>query len=521
MIVEFIKYKVFGPRLYKEYGTQKLYEANTMERWGDQVLYTLNLCWNISMYASPIILMFAYKRNYFTNDGLPVIAKLGTGVATIVFLSFLLRGIGRAKNETYDKFVRVFQIVRSKSSGNSSTSQEEALRSVRKFDFDFSDFPIDFAAGPCELSKKDKASSRNTTAVSAPCRILAYLAIHTFGIKMIYPGSVKLIQSYLQPMLLQGRSKLIEEDGATRYKVKTCDDNEIDTIFIDNRGKTPNGTTLVLCSEGNAGFYEIGIMSTPIALKYSVLGWNHPGFYGSTGSPYPSQDKNAVFAVMEFALKQLKFDLNNIILHGWSIGAFATLNLAAKYDVKGVILDATFDDLLPLAIPRMPNSFSSIVRLAIRDYMNLHNSEMIKQYKGPVMMIRRTEDEIICTEEGVLASNRGNYLVLAFLKFRFPTLFESESQSKYALEILSMHLDKTIQDKASELLCEQLLESYFRENDKNYPVYIGESLEENDKNQLVLYLIKKHLLDYKSTHCTPLPTEYFNPDSLFDISKYK
>lgn len=33
---------------------------------------------------------------------------------------------------------------------------------------------------------------------------------------------------------------------------------------------------------GNAGFYEIGIMITPLALKYSVLGWNHPGFGGST-----------------------------------------------------------------------------------------------------------------------------------------------------------------------------------------------------------------------------------------------
>jgi hypothetical protein len=35
---------------------------------------------------------------------------------------------------------------------------------------------------------------------------------------------------------------------------------------------------LVICCEGNAGFYEIGIMSTPIGSGYSVLGWNYPGF---------------------------------------------------------------------------------------------------------------------------------------------------------------------------------------------------------------------------------------------------
>lgn len=342
------------------------------------------------MYASPIILMFAYRRNYFTSEGIPTIAKLGTGVAAIVFISFLLRGLGRSGNVSYQKFIKIF----SQAAGSNTTNNEE----LRKFDFDFSSFPIDFVAGPCETSKKDLANSRNTSLVSAPCRILAYLAIHTFGIKMIYPGSVQLIQSYLHPMLLQGRSKLVEEDKARRYKVKTCDGNEIDTIFVDNKGKHPNGATLVLCSEGNAGFYEIGIMSTPIALKYSVLGWNHPGFYGSTGQPYPSQDKNAAIAVMEFALKKLHFDVKDIILNGWSIGAFSTLTLAVKYDVKACVLDATFDDILPLALPRMPESFSSIVTIAVREYVNLHHSELIKQYKGPVLLIRRTEDEIICTE---------------------------------------------------------------------------------------------------------------------------
>lgn len=119
-----------------------------------------------------------------------------------------------------------------------------------------------------------------------PCEIAAYVAIHTFGIRMLYPGSIRLLQSFLHPILVQGRAKLIEEDNAKRYKLKAIDGNDIDTVFIDNRpsltDKQNNGRTLVICSEGNAGFYEIGIMSTPIEMKYSVLGWNHPGFDGST-----------------------------------------------------------------------------------------------------------------------------------------------------------------------------------------------------------------------------------------------
>lgn len=119
-----------------------------------------------------------------------------------------------------------------------------------------------------------------------PCEVAAYVAIHTFGIRMLYPGSLGILQSFLHTMLVQGRAKLIEHDRGIRYKLKTVDSNDIDTLFIDNRARTKddqaNGRTLVICSEGNAGFYEIGIMVTPIALKYSVLGWNHPGFAGST-----------------------------------------------------------------------------------------------------------------------------------------------------------------------------------------------------------------------------------------------
>lgn len=44
-----------------------------------------------------------------------------------------------------------------------------------------------------------KSSRTNPLWISSlPCEIAAYIAIHTFGIRMIYPGSVKLIQSYLR-----------------------------------------------------------------------------------------------------------------------------------------------------------------------------------------------------------------------------------------------------------------------------------------------------------------------------------
>ena len=84
--------------------------------------------------------------------------------------------------------------------------------------------------------------------------------------------------------------------------------------------------------------------------------WNHPGFWGSTGSPLPTQDAHAADAVMQLVLRRLGFPPGKVIVYGWSIGGFTASWLAMNYpsEVAGLVLDATFDRLTPLAVPRMP-----------------------------------------------------------------------------------------------------------------------------------------------------------------------
>ena len=72
--------------------------------------------------------------------------------------------------------------------------------------------------------------------------------------------------------------------GGERFKLIASDTNSIDAMFVDRRNKAENGNLLVITCEGNCGFYEIGIISTPLDKGYSVLGWNHPGFGYSTVS---------------------------------------------------------------------------------------------------------------------------------------------------------------------------------------------------------------------------------------------
>lgn len=59
------------------------------------------------------------------------------------------------------------------------------------------------------------------------------------------------------------------------------------------------------------------------------------------------------------------------------------------------VLDATFDNILPLARRQIPAVFSSIVNVTIQLHANLNIAENLITYNGPIRLIRRSEDEII------------------------------------------------------------------------------------------------------------------------------
>lgn len=509
---------MFTPRLIKIYGNgppERLYEPSKTEQWSDKVISSIYMMWKLGVYTSPLIIGVLYRKGFFEQDGLVMLTKFATSIGVILVVSFCIRGFNRATNPTYHNFIQALQ-----------TAQMDMTPKTKK---DLAMYEFEFFAWPVEYSWKDLQGDPSKTRIQIlpplikrtslqsvmriPCQIIGYLAIHTFGIKLIYPGSISLLQLILESSLLQGRSKLIDSNKGVRYKLGTMENNEIDTMFVDKRNLTTNGKTLVVCCEGNAGFYEIGIMSTVLEGGYSVLGWNHPGFGGSTGTPYPDQEQNAIDIVMQFAINKLGFNSENILLFGWSIGGYSASWAAMNYpDVKGVVLDATFDDVLPLALNQMPVYLESIVKLAIREHANLHNYEQLSKYPGPILLIRRTDDEVISIKEGDLSSNRGNHLLVKLMRFRYPLIFE-ETQISLVNEYLSTTLtaqDQIVQRiKINSDVCRSLLESYISEHSKSYPMRIGEGVAPQQKNQLALYLVRKYMKDYKSSHCTPLPADVF------------
>ncbi|VDK56324.1 unnamed protein product [Cylicostephanus goldi] len=253
----------------------------------------------------------------------------------------------------------------------------------------------------------------------------------------MYPGSVALLNWLLSGSLLSARNLMVSAKNGQRAWLRSVEGDLIDTMFIRGEDDTPEERhrTLIIGCEGNAGYYEIGIANTPSQLGYSVLGWNQPGFGQSSGLPFPKNVLAGADAVMQYAINVLGFREEDIVLFGWSIGGFPASWLAANYPkVKGVILDAVFDDVLPLAQARMPKFLGDVVEVAVRTHFDLDIQAILAHYKGPVKLIRRLQEEILITDETGTeadrrASNRANFLLKKLLKQRHPTLIDGlESQ---------------------------------------------------------------------------------------------
>lgn len=58
------------------------------------------------------------------------------------------------------------------------------------------------------------------------------------------------------------------------------------------------------------------------------------------------------------------------------------------------------------------------------------------RYDGRILIVRRTDDEMICVPDGSLAGNRGNKLLEKLLARRYPQLFANSPDSYWTLQRL-------------------------------------------------------------------------------------
>ena len=58
------------------------------------------------------------------------------------------------------------------------------------------------------------------------------------------------------------------QHNAHRARLQAIDGNTIDCMFVDKRGSRDSqaaGNKIVICCEGNAAFYELGMFDIPLS----------------------------------------------------------------------------------------------------------------------------------------------------------------------------------------------------------------------------------------------------------------
>lgn len=103
------------------------------------MLFQLSVMWNIGYYTSPLIVTCMYRRGYFVADSITTLCRISTSLGLLVVISLCIRSIGRSQNQTYVKFMRALE------AGTAKGSSEAEKEALRRFDFDFKSWPVDFS----------------------------------------------------------------------------------------------------------------------------------------------------------------------------------------------------------------------------------------------------------------------------------------------------------------------------------------------------------------------------------------
>jgi fermentation-respiration switch protein FrsA (DUF1100 family) len=159
-----------------------------------------------------------------------------------------------------------------------------------------------------------------------------------------------------------------------------------------------NKRPAVIFSHGNGELIDYCVEEF---LPYTVLGVDlmlveYPGYGRSKGRPSQRAIQEVMVQAYDWLKDQRSIDGRRIIAHGRSVGGGAACGLVRERKVVALILQSTFTDAKQFARPYFLPPF------LVKD--KFENSNVIKSYDGPVLVIHGEDDQIIPYANGVALS---------------------------------------------------------------------------------------------------------------------
>jgi fermentation-respiration switch protein FrsA (DUF1100 family) len=148
----------------------------------------------------------------------------------------------------------------------------------------------------------------------------------------------------------------------------------------------PTAEFTILFSHGNA---EDIFGATPFFEKlrdagFNVLAYDYRGYGLSGGRPSEQNSYEDAAAAYNYLVNELKIPPEKIIVHGRSLGAAVSIDLASRKKCGGLIAESAF-----------VSAFRVLTRSPIYPFDKFQNLDKIRRVKCPVLFIHGRRDEII------------------------------------------------------------------------------------------------------------------------------
>jgi abhydrolase domain-containing protein 17 len=153
----------------------------------------------------------------------------------------------------------------------------------------------------------------------------------------------------------------------------------------------PNAEFTILFSHGNA---EDIFGSTPFFEKlrdagFNVFAYDYRGYGASEGVPSERNSYEDAEAAYNYLINELKIAPEKIIIHGRSLGAAVSIDLASRKKCGGLIVESAF-----------VSAFRVLTRYPVFPFDKFKNLGKIKQVSCPALFIHGRNDEIIPFRHG-------------------------------------------------------------------------------------------------------------------------
>ncbi len=171
-------------------------------------------------------------------------------------------------------------------------------------------------------------------------------------------------------------------DADDIIKIEMSDGQPISAIYLNN----PEAEYTVLFSHGNAedlGNLR-GFLTMYHDLGFSVLSYDYPGYGTSPGRPTTGNAYMAADAALKHLVKKQGVNLDQIIIHGRSVGAGPAIYLAHTNDVAGLIIESAF-----------VSAYRVLTRIPILPFDKFKNIDIIDKVDCLVLVIHGKKDRTI------------------------------------------------------------------------------------------------------------------------------